>query len=595
MDLQTLKTLKPAEYEGAADGYRALADMAQTSKDHIANTVAAGMRKALEGDAAKSAQGELQEVERNFQYTQNQCAVISTALNGFAFDMAAAKQKLDAALADAGANKLTVNPDGSVTYPPGPDKVDGKTPDGGSTAGFTSPQAQALGRQAANLSRNPYAALAQEIADRISTALKEATAADEKWAPKLRALKADDDLTVSARDWSDTASDAGGVRSAADPYLDTLKDPPKGGSPEDNARWWKGLDDEQRDAYLAMNPASVGALDGLPADVRDEANRTVLAQKHGQYQVAFGAIPPPPAERYTWINGGRMPVKVQTDEYMAWEKKYGDEYAQLKQSIKGMESIEDRFASTGVGGLPEAYLLGFSAEENGRAIVANGNPDTADHTAVFVPGTTSNLGSIGGDIGRMTNLWQDASTAAQGGSVSTVTWLGYDAPQDIVKDAPFGHYADDGAPAFNQFLDGLDASRTADGPGHTTAIGHSYGTTLIGSAARQGELNADDVVFAGSPGVQVGSAERMDVPEGRVWNQEAPGDVVPDIGRYGHGGSEWRLGGGVWLIPSDEAFGANQMTTDTEGHSDYWKSGTTSLWNQAQVVAGQHGNVKLED
>lgn len=208
MDLQTLKTLKPAEYEGAADGYRALADMAQTSKDHIANTVAAGMRKALEGDAAKAAQGELQEVERNFQYTQNQCAVISTALNGFAFDMAAAKQKLDAALADAGANKLTVNPDGSVTYPPGPDKADGKTPDGGSTAGFTSPQAQALGRQAANLSRNPYAALAQDIADRISTALKEATAADQKWAPKLRALKADDDLTVSARDWSDTASDS---------------------------------------------------------------------------------------------------------------------------------------------------------------------------------------------------------------------------------------------------------------------------------------------------------------------------------------------------------------------------------------------------
>ncbi|MFF8956308.1 alpha/beta hydrolase [Streptomyces sp. NPDC014894] len=96
----------------------------------------------------------------------------------------------------------------------------------------------------------------------------------------------------------------------------------------------------------------------------------------------------------------------------------------------------------------------------------------------------------------------------------------------MVKDAPFSHYANDGAPAFNQFLNGLDASRAVDTPSHTTAIGHSYGSTLIGSAARQGDLNTDDVIFAGSPGVRVGIA---------------------------------------------------------------------SLLNQAQVVAGQHRNVELED
>ncbi|NUL07987.1 hypothetical protein HRW07_33245, partial [Streptomyces lunaelactis] len=97
----------------------------------------------------------------------------------------------------------------------------------------------------------------------------------------------------------------------------------------------------------------------------------------------------------------------------------------------------------------------------------------------------------------------------------------------------------------------------------------------------------DDVVFAGSPGVKVSGAEEMDVPKGHVWNAEAEGDVVPDLGRYGHGGDGFR-------IPSDEQFGANQMTTDTEGHSGYWDEGSTSLENQALVVVGKGEDVALK-
>ncbi|MHC3450216.1 tetratricopeptide repeat protein [Streptomyces prasinus] len=53
---------------------------------------------------------------------------------------------------------------------------------------------------------------------------------------------------------------------------------------------------------------------------------------------------------------------------------------------------------------------------------------------------------------------------------------------------------------------------------------------------------------------------------GHVWNQETEDDPVPDIGRWGHRGSNWSLGGGVFLIPGDEeAFGANQMNTGPEG------------------------------
>ncbi|WP_329046411.1 alpha/beta fold hydrolase [Streptomyces sp. NBC_01422] len=234
--------------------------------------------------------------------------------------------------------------------------------------------------------------------------------------------------------------------------------------------------------------------------------------------------------------------------------------------------------------------------------MANGNPDTAQHQAVYVPGTTSNLGGAGGDINRMTELWRQASSEAPDVSVSTITWLGYDAPQNIVTDSPFEHYAYDGAPAYRQFMDGLGTSHGGPGEPHRTAIGHSYGTTLIGAAAETGDLRADDVILAGSPGVKVGSAEEMDVPKGHVWNEEAEGDAVPEIGRWGHGGSQWKLGGGTFLLPSDKEFGANQMnthpegsgpdaTTGSEGHSEYWNRGTTALKNQALVVIGRHGNV----
>ncbi|WP_370416755.1 alpha/beta hydrolase [Streptomyces fradiae] len=592
MDLETLRAFKQAEYEEAADGYRAVGDMAGAAMDTVENQVSSGIRARLTGKAAEAALGELKELAKNFHYAQTECDLVSTALNGFAFDMAVAKRNLDAATADAEANGCTVNPNGSVTFPAGAKPGADKVAEGGTVTGSAggTDTSDAIERQAINIHPNPYYGRALGYANRIADALKEAADADAKWAPKLRALKADDDLKVSDKDWADAQSDTSGVREAGESYLNSLPQPPKDGSPKDNSAWWKGLTPEQQEAWLAMRPDRVGALDGLPSPIRDEANRVVLAEKQGAYRTELDSIPKPPANEWTWITAGMYPAKVHTDEWMEWDKKYGDRYRELEGALKGMDSIQARFDRTGERGLPEAYLLGFSAEGNGRAIVANGNPDTADHQAVYVPGTTSNLSGINGDIERMQNVWRVAD-AQHNGSVSTITWLGYDAPQDIVKDSPFSHYADDGAPAYNRFMDGLDASRSVDTDPHRTAIGHSYGTTLIGSAARQGDLHADDVILAGSPGVQVPKAEQLDVPKGHVWNEEADGDPVPDIGRFGHGGLDWD---GPFQIPSDPTFGANQMATDTEGHSDYWKEGTESLKNQGLVVAGSGDNVKLK-
>ncbi len=563
--LTTLRDLKPAEFEQAADGYRAVSSAASATKDRLNDQVMVQVRGELKGEGQVAALSRLERLSKNFHYAQVECSLISAALNGLASELRAAQKRLIAATDDATAAGFKVHDDGSVHWEARPGEV----------------------KEDEDLKRKK----AQGFADRIGDALGDATKADQKWAPQLERLKAQNDLNVSDKDWADVQGDQSALQKVAAKYLDK-DDIPKDMSPQENAKWWKGLSDDERADYTALYPASVGALDGLPADSRDEANRTVLAEKHGQYETALKGIPPEP---WKWVNGGPRIGMVQSDEWMDWHKRYGDRKEHLENSLKGMEAIQSRFDATGTNGLPQAYLLGFDADGNGRAIVASGNPDTADHTAVYVPGTTSNLGNIGGGISRADELWRASDAMPGEGAISTITWLGYDAPQSIVKDAPFKHYADDGAPALNSFMDGLYSTNTSDSGGHHTVVSHSYGTTVVGSAARQGDLSADDVVFAGSPGVQVGSSSEIDAPKGHVWNQEADGDAVPDIGRWGHGGSQWRFGGGVGIIPSDELFGANQMTTDTEGHSDYWTPNSQSLNNQAAVISGNYGKVILEE
>ncbi|WEH33931.1 alpha/beta hydrolase [Streptomyces sp. AM 4-1-1] len=609
MDYVTLKALEPSEFEDAADGYRATALMAQAAKEHIDNTVATGMRKSLQGVAADAAQKQLQALSRNFHYTQTECGVISTALNGFAYDMAAVKRTLESAVADAHAERFTVNSDGSVTYPAAPDRGVGTVPRGGTANGVDVPSAQGINRQAAQFDPNPHYARAQAIADRIADALKRATAADEKWSPKLRALTADDDLTVSDRDWADVTSDTSGVRTAAVSYLGTIEGPPKEGSAEANAQWWKGLSVEDRAACVSMHPASIGALNGLPADVRDEANRVVLAEQRGATQERLDTwLKKEPTRYEPYINpvtglevkGAAIPTK----EWKEWNK----EKDRLEGRLHGMDLIQNRFDMTGKDGLPEAYLLGFDSQGkggDGRVILANGNPDTADHTAIYIPGTGTQLKDIGGDLDRGKILWQESHGIAQDSKISTITWFDYDAPRsaspgekgDIFPEAMFDDQAAEGGPVLRDFLDGSRAAHVeaTGGTGHTTAVGHSYGTTVIGDAAKSGHwprgpLAVDDVLVAGSPGMQADRAGDLGIKPGHMWAMGGGGND-----NFVREGGRWLAGlGDNWTIPTDPAFGSNVLESDSVDHSGFWDENSLALRQQAYVITGQYEWTKIE-
>ncbi|WP_432039940.1 alpha/beta hydrolase [Streptomyces cucumeris] len=396
-----------------------------------------------EGDAVDTAVEQLRKLSSNFHYTQVECALITTALNSLAYDLRTAKDKLDAALADAEAEQSSVASDGSVSYPAAGDKVDGKVPEGGTVKGTASGKAahdpidpageandtaDALKRQASNHHDNPKYGRAVAIADRIAQAVHEATQADEKWAPKLRRLKADDDMVVAAEDWADAKKDTGSVRHGAKDYLDEIPPPPENGDPKLNADWWKGLSEQERADYVSMHPASVGKLDGLPAEIRDEANRTLLAEKRAEFATQYQNTPGEPKPKFVRSGTPDGGMKY-SDKWLEWHHKYEGKRAHLKAALDGMDAIEKRFDRTGEDGLPKAYLLGFDPERE-RFALANGNPDTADHIAVYTPGTGASLGNSNGDINRGANLWKTSQPMTDQ-KVSTITWVGYDAPPEL--------------------------------------------------------------------------------------------------------------------------------------------------------------------
>ncbi|WP_055556280.1 alpha/beta hydrolase [Streptomyces sp. NBRC 110028] len=624
MDYATLTSLKPSEFEDAADGYQSVSNMADHARETVERRIAGKMQAALEGEAASAALTQLRKLGQNFHYIQVECGLVSTALNAMASDFREAKNKLDSAVADAQEQKLTVNADGSVSYPAGGEKgEDGKTPEGGKVSGIakasskgplpdagdSSDTARSIARQAANLDPNPNHARALECADRIAQAIQEAAEADELWAPKLRSLRADDDLTVSDDDWIDTKKDTGGVRSGAKDYLDAIKDRPKNGDPQLTARWWKGLSKDQQEALIALDPAGLGKTDGLPAEVRDEANRTVLSEARAQYRTERDAIPPEP----TKFRSLGPNVEAYTDEWLAWHHKYENRAKQLDKALAGMDNIEKRFERTGTKNLPEAYLLGFDpfANTDGRVIIANGNPDTADHTATYVPGSKTDQTNIEDELDKSETLWRESSSRSANESVSTITWFDYNAPRsvkpmiehDVLPEAMSDKYAAEGAPRLRQFLDGNAAAHEAatGEKGHSTLMGHSYGTTVIGDAAKvdppyhgdrtHDPLPVDDVMTVASPGVQAKSPGDMGIDPQHFWAMASPDDTVPGWGKSAGLGEDR-------IVPSDSEFGANIMTTDTEGHSGYWdykdNEASDSLKNQANVIVGRYGDVKLK-
>ena len=240
---------------------------------------------------------------------------------------------------------------------------------------------------------NPNVAKAQDIADRVTGAVRAAAEIDWRYAGILRRLKAEEGLKVPDSTWKDAAGDAAEVRDAAGAYLkDAI---PHDASPAERRDWWAGLTQEHREEYLAVYPDQIGI-----------GRHPGTGPRRGQ--------PGQPAAADRQAGG-------------AGRREVGD-------AVGGLREIDRQL---GAGAQPPMFLLGIGDEGNGRAIVSFGNPDTARNVAAYVPGLGTSLDRdfAEGDLKRARDTAIGAAEMDPNSATASIAWLGYDAPQITITDA----------------------------------------------------------------------------------------------------------------------------------------------------------------
>ncbi|MGC5344063.1 alpha/beta hydrolase [Streptomyces sp. DT171] len=591
---QRLRDLNRTEFEDAGDGWHEVSGRAESDRVRVEKAMTAKLRETQASESAEAAVIRLQRLSSNFRYVHVETGLIRTTLNGLSAELAGPQTQLRQALEDAESLKFTVHTDGSVSYPAavgetlvGEDTHPGGTAQGSARLPLEMP---GLGERPpgfpnGSFDPNPNAAKAEAIADSIARAVRTATEIDDRYAKALSRLKAAKGLDVTKATLDDVFRDTAAVRTTASDYL--AQGVPNKETPAARKEWWDGLTEERQQEYLEIAPELIGYLDGIPATVRDEANRNYL------------------------------PVLI--DELA---RQSGDDARTKLDALRGIE------AKLGEPSKVPMLLLGIGDEGNGRAIVAYGNPDTSKNVSAYVPGLGTKLdkGFVDGTLKRGLDTAKGARIHDP--SSAAIVWLGYDAPN--VATVMSTANAEAGAPAYNQFMDGLKATNRDDDP-HITAIGHSYGSLTVGTAAREsgGIPAVDDIILLGSPGVGVDKAEDLGVGKDHTFVGAADNDPVTKLPskQQSAAGFVGLLAGGPLASyvagdiadqgdddvyfgkdPASEAFGARRFEVDDgphpildaggfDAHSQYFtpEKDQMSANNVALIVAGQSERIKTAE
>ncbi|MCZ2524879.1 alpha/beta hydrolase [Streptomyces sp. HB2AG] len=516
-----------SDMEAAAEAWRKLSTTMQELAERHRSKVTGPLHAQWEGEDADTALYYLEDVETRIGLVRTEAMAVHEVVDTTRLRMEQAQTDLRNAVRRAEENGYEVDDDGTVSDP--------------QTASLprNDPDAQEIARQRGG----PMGEYRRWIDDALTDARK----ASDDGKKALSGLNGDimerfnfDAAAESASD-VDAAMKALGIQ---DPQVP--RDDPKAA-----AEWWKALDPEERDLYTTLYPDLIGSTDGLPTTVRNDANRLALEQE---------------------LNA------LENREGRSFGDTTNEDLNTRQQNLMILRDMLDEGDGAPAG--KERYLLAFDSDGDGKAVVAMGNPDTAAHTGVLVPGTNTTMESMPGQLNRISALQDSAKEHSDGEDVAMISWLGYDAPEAAATDfnsVTTEGRAQDAAPDLRQFLDGTRASHQG-APSHLTVIGHSYGSTTVGAAAAGGDgLGADDIVAVGSPGMTVNEAGDLQIDPDRVWIGAAGDDEIIDMF------SDFNLGDN----PAEEPFGGNNFEVDTSGHSGYWDPNSRSLDNQGKIISGR--------
>jgi Alpha/beta hydrolase len=419
-----------------------------------------------------------------------------------------------------------------------------------------------------------------------------------EWLPLLGRVLADTTLT----EWL-ASTRVGG-------FTVLVPQPPPGGA-GGVAAWWQSLSTTQQQIVVVMTPAAIGNRNGVPASARDQANRSLLADDLARLSHAesAGTLSDDDAAR---LANARAIDESLADGAAFTDPRTGDSVAvQLY-----------RYEPAALGG-------------DGRAAIALGDADTADHLAIIVPGMGTEVSSFGTAAQQSVFTATGEHTTA---GIAVMTWVGYDAPSLSVPDGSDDNPLDDATDWVVESSDltdvaGMDAATAGAGflaadvaairavrgdAVHLTVIGNSYGSTTVAIAADEFELDTDDVILTGSPGAgRADDAADLTTGRSNTWVGSASDDPITYLGRTGGaephdvidvaaGAATIDVDVGLGNDPAEDDFGAQRFQAEwpgrdhdfpwpLAGHGHYFDPHAESVGNVGAIVAGDYGAVRLAE
>jgi hypothetical protein len=323
------------------------------------------------------------------------------------------------------------------------------------------------------------------------------------------------------------------------------------------ARHLGALTADERAALVRQAPDLVGPLDGAPEQMRYAANAALLRRALAAAVRHEAALPPGQRAGLPGVLARRRIVDLRA---LLRPRRGADGRLAPRQWLaldltRGGRGVEVVGATRATASLAEARAVAVLVPGMGSRLLPP------------APGWTAGAGRLAGEAARLA-----------GPGTVVVAWQGYDAP--VGADALSARAAQAGGQELAVFLHGLGATT----PASLSLLGHSYGSVVVGGAARSSAevlgrpLPVRAIAVYGSPGLGRGVQSVADLrlaPGTEVYALAAPGDAVAWSGWHGEN-------------PVERDTGVVRLETGAvAGHSSYLDAGSVSLSGLALVAAGR--------
>jgi hypothetical protein len=315
------------------------------------------------------------------------------------------------------------------------------------------------------------------------------------------------------------------------------------------ARFFTSLSAAQRQRLAARYPLVVGNLGGAPLALRYQANRIALGKAR------------------------------------AHELRLAKAADLTQDGRREAGQLAHRYASLAAA---DKQILAFDPSGQGRVAEVFGDLDTAQRTAVVVPGVDTDIMTFqrstkpySAPEGMAEALYAGERAAEPRGRYAVIAWADYTTPDGLGLDASTGEMAEAGAVRLNQLVRSLP---------NTTSVQlfcHSYGSVLCGvGAARLPQGKVTDIAVYGSPGMRAANVSALHT-SAQVWAARDATDWIRDVpylevAGLGHGPD-----------PVSPAFGARVISAaGAKLHTGYFAAGTESLRNFTRIALGWYTDVR---